>query len=227
MEVVSKPLLRFSATPYKVIYNDDGSIDALCKLPGKANEIPTSELLNDSIYLIKISQRIAQKLKKEITVDTILKVTGILQATTNTKKIPLILVRPVSLSIDHQAMQIIEAKKNKKLQKGWYKDKELVEINVDDIIMTSLEHLKCQSLNMHSSFLEAQEKKKFDLPVAVRQMDNGKYELISGIRSFVTCKVMDIKNIQAHITKMSHEEFIEAHEDVLFNNKRNNFKKKK
>lgn len=227
MEVVSKPLLRFSATPYKVIYNDDGSIDALCKLPGQANEIPTSELLNDSIYLIKISQRIAQKLKKEITTSTILKITGILQATTNTKKVPLILVRPVSLSIDHQAMQIIEAKRNKKLQKGWYKDKDLIEINVNDIVMTNLEHLRCNTLNMHGSFFEAQEKKTFDLPVAVRQIGNGKFELISGIRSFVTCKVMNIKTIQAHITKMSHEEFIEAHEDVLFNNKRNNFKKKK
>lgn len=227
MDIISKPLLRFTATPNKVNYNGDGSIDIIFRLLGYSNEIPSDEALNESIYLLKVSQRMAKKITKEITTKTILKITGILQASVNSKKIPFILVRPISLSIDSQSMQIIEAKKNRRMKKGWYKDKDLIEINVDDIIMTNLDHLNCKSLNMNGAFLEATEKKEYDSPVAVNQLSNGKYELISGIRSFIVCKVIGIKTIQAHITELSHKEFLKENGFEIYDFKKKAFYNKK
>lgn len=223
MGVISRPLLRFTASPYKVNYNDDGSIDALFKLPAQMpnTEIPKIECLNDSIYLLKISYRFAKKIKKEITTESIIKTTGLIQAATNTKKVPLILVRPLLLTIDSKELKTAEQSPKMHMKKIWYLDKDLIEINVSDIIMSHPEHLNCKVLNIGGSFLYAKEKGAYNWPVAVRQLDNGKYELIAGVRSFVICKVMNVSKVKAHITPLSHEEFLKENIDTIFPNERN------
>lgn len=209
--VVMEPsvLIRIVDVPIKdPKINKDGSVDIFLKIKGTLKGLPISEHLKESICLLKLSPRIAKKYESKITTSTIIKTTCILQAAVNKKGIPFFILRPISLHLDNNSIKIEEKKQNLRLTKMWYHNKSITQININDIELTSNEHLKTRTINLQGILLACKSKNMNSAPIAVRQLESGKYELIAGIKSFIVSKILDFKTVQVHITELSHDEFL-------------------
>lgn len=101
---------------------------------------------------------------------------------------------------------ISEFKRNK--YSSWYEglDDKLETINLDDISISERVHF--YGIVSLFGLDKAKENGKVKAPIAVKELEDGKYTLIAGYRQYVHSKILNFKTIRAYITDLSHEEFI-------------------
>ena len=93
----------------------------------------------------------------------------------------------------------------------WYKRIPLEEFKEIDISNVKLvEEVHVNAIISIFNLKKYKNKYKQLPPIAVRENDNGEYELVSGVRAFIVAKIFS-RNVRAYITTLSREEFKEKY----------------
>ena len=216
---VTKSKLMIEGVPNKVTIKEDGSAEMLFKI-NNDSIYSLEKKLGDSIYLVSVPSKMVEKIKDKMTETGYYKIVGAVKATVTKKGIPLVILNPLSLKFGEFRVEQKAEKKKKavvfELEKGWYSDKELVEINVKDVEIVNKEHLTTRTLNLNKTLYNVKNGNRRLTPLAVRKLEDSRYELIAGIKSYCVAKIMDIEKIEAYITELDHEEFVKEHKIETF-----------
>lgn len=94
----------------------------------------------------------------------------------------------------------------------WFKNEESIMIKVKDILLTEDVHLNDKEFFFKINLLKLRDSQKFDIPVVIKKIPKKKkYSLVVGASRYFAAKILDIKEIPAVITELSHDEFIIEH----------------
>jgi hypothetical protein len=230
---MGKSKISLTGVPEKEFtVNEDGTVDLLFKL-AMSETVPRGlSPLGKTIYLVKVGPKAWNNISPKPSKDSFFIIQGEPKAVINKKGVPFIKVicfdisirentkdtnsiRPIADSVDLPKKQTEPSKPPKTLKNRsvlptqWYLPvvDQLVNIKVDDIVLTETIHLNAKYVNING--LNKTISKGFtSAAVAVRKIDNDKYSLIAGLKVFTQCKLGDIKTVKAYITDLNHYEFI-------------------
>lgn len=100
-------------------------------------------------------------------------------------------------------------KKKKAIPKAWYDEltDNLVEIDLDDVSLTEKAHLSAYTVSV-TGLSKVKEQGYVKAPIAVRQLEDGKYALVAGYKPYIQSKLLNFKTIKAYITDLNHHDFV-------------------
>lgn len=88
---------------------------------------------------------------------------------------------------------------------------EIVNIPVNEIIITEIVHLKANELKFNGKIAQYALKNSIDLPIAIRQIESNKYSLVAGIVRLLSAKALEISTIPAYITDLGYIDFLKKY----------------
>ncbi|MEG2110069.1 MAG: hypothetical protein RRY19_09810 [Clostridium sp.] len=161
---------------------------------------------NNSIFYIRVNKKQWESIKDyHIDNEVILK--GIPYAKIDKKRIPFIFVQCKEIGIVKKQKTKSEFKKKqqKNIKPAWYtliNEDEWLDLQPYKIEIKEKDHL---SANLPLKLDE--EKREF---VAVNKISDDKYILISGVRAYIRCKILNI-SVKAYVTELTYKEFKEKY----------------
>ena len=102
------------------------------------------------------------------------------------------------------------SKQNKNKNEVWYKlisEEDFKEVDINKVKIVDEVHL---SSRISIFNIKKYRRYKSLAPIAVRENENGEYELVTGMRTFIVAKLFS-RNIKAYMTNLSREEFKEKY----------------
>lgn len=188
---------------------DNGSAETVVKFTSGASD-------KVNIALIKISKNLYKKYKNRLeNKECKHTITGTTRISVNAKGIPYVIIDVVTIcklknnssnsndlieSIE-ESVEIIEEVQAPTTK--WYESYEgqLKEIDVKDIILVEEIHKK--GVKKLSGIKESSIPK----PMAIRKIEEGKYALVVGLKSYALCKIFNREKAKCFITELSHVDF--------------------
>lgn len=188
--------------------NENGSAVVLFKTVQ-----PAKIKLSDSIIMVEVSKKQWSRLVNvsEKTKETI-SVVGDFEIRLKSGKPFIYLIAQVFERVKSTHVQAME---NKLIQKSdkyeeWFfqiPEDQFKEIDINKVILIDEIHLN----SMVESFNIKKYRKYKELsPIAVNENENGEYELITGMKSFIAGKLLS-RNIKAYVTDLTRDEFKEKY----------------
>jgi hypothetical protein len=101
-------------------------------------------------------------------------------------------------------------KKTEYVPVQWYDPAEVIKINTDDIILEEVLHFNTKTIYLNGILKYINESGRYDVPVAVRPVCDGKYALVMGFKSFIIARILGFKEINAVIREATHKELTES-----------------
>ncbi|MCL2322641.1 MAG: hypothetical protein FWC47_11135 [Oscillospiraceae bacterium] len=227
--------IKITGTPIKEPRAKKESIELLFK--GTMSERVAKSLRSplESLFIVNVPNAQWSKIRKNVKNDSIFFIQGDLTASETKSGNPCINVACMHILLREKNDEKIQAKveaeienqkeilvkrtksQNLALFRENNQDK-LIDLNLEDIILTEEEHTTNyrKRVILEGIFNEDNTLKLWCL--IVRKLDDGKYSLVSGFKSYATCKVYDIKTTKAYVTNLNHKEFekmIEGYKDEL------------
>jgi hypothetical protein len=89
----------------------------------------------------------------------------------------------------------------------WHKGQPKTDIQIKDIVLTESIHLRAKNINMFGALDRCVQTQDLT-PVVIRKLDNGKYSLVTGLKSYCIAKIMDIPKLSAIFTDLTHDKFM-------------------
>ncbi|EKQ57248.1 MULTISPECIES: RNase H family protein [unclassified Clostridium] len=89
-------------------------------------------------------------------------------------------------------------------------------IDINNIILTEETHLQCRSIPFNGSLQKVKESGEIINPLAIRPVDNEKYSLVAGMKSFCVSKLLfSTKLVPCYITELTHDDFIAKYGKIV------------
>ena len=98
-------------------------------------------------------------------------------------------------------------KLNKPITVSWFSTQTKTQINTKDIILTESVHLESKTITIIGGLKKLSNIEKL-APVVIRPLEDGKYSLVTGVKSYFVAKIMDMPIVSAVLTDLSHDEFM-------------------
>ncbi len=221
--------LKITGTPIKEPKKKKEVVELLFK--GTMSERVPKVLKSsvESLFIVNVSTSQWSKIAKDVKNDSVFTIEGDLMASLTQGGRPYISVacRHISLKEPKDVKENIEEEKpkaEKQAEKNKYENlnkfredvaDQLIDINLDDVILTEEVHTtnNRKRIILEGIFNEDNTLKLWCL--IVRKLDGGNYSLVSGFKSYATCKVYDIKTVKAYVTDLNHDEFEKKIEGYL------------
>jgi len=90
---------------------------------------------------------------------------------------------------------------------------QIVELNLEDIMITEQIHLSTGVLDLNGILLKVYNEKNIIEPIVVRNIEDSKYSLLYGFKRFCAARIVGINKVPAIITELSREEYIKQVEN--------------
>lgn len=196
-------------------FNEDGTVD-LVLTNRKTKKMGVSN------FVIRLTEeQYKSQVQPRIQSDTEICFQGLVKAAVTKKGIPYILVscsniltskadkssidKEVEMSKPKRQKENTFKEKSRQSKNKWYKmveEDEFINIEVSKIKLVDPIHMKLCNLNINLLGND------INKPVAVRENEEGIYELIVGVKSYIKAKILDIGMIKAYKTDLGREDFI-------------------
>lgn len=186
---------------------ENGSAETVVKFTSGASD-------KVNIALIKISKNLYKKYKNRLeNKECKHTITGTTRVAVNAKGIPYVIIDVVTIcklknnssnnlieSVE-EPVEIIEEVQAPIVK--WYEsyDGELKDIDVKDIILVEETHKK------GVKNLRGIKESSITKPMAIRKIEDGKYALVVGLKSYALCKIFNREKAKCFITELSHVDF--------------------
>lgn len=181
----------------------------------------------DSFYVVTISSKMWQQHQEKYTPDSEFFIIGEGNPSKNSKGVLFIEVICWRLELkepEHKNKKDSSKKESPKETHSHnyitkrYDDEEVIKINTADLILTEREHLTRpakifikNSLKIGLERYLKEDSPDFK-PVFVRPLEDGKYSLIMGIRTYMVAKFLNLEKIPAVVREMTHQQLVEQFE---------------
>lgn len=166
---------------------------------------------NNSIFYIRVNKEQWEAIK-DYYVDNEVILKGIPYAKVDKKGIPFIFVQCKEIGIakiektsKKKTKPELKKKQQKNIKPAWYtliNDDEWLELETYRIEVKEKDHLSA-----HLPLKLDENKREF---VAVNKISDDKYILISGVRAYIRCKILNIP-VKAYVTELTYKEFKEKY----------------
>lgn len=230
--------IKITGIPIKEPLKKKESVELLFKgaMSNKVSKLLRSS--DESLFIVNIPNPQWSKISSKVKSDSVFFVEGELSASLTRSGKPCInvagkhiLLRDLKDNAEAQTEIAAETKNTSEIQGEKNKSKndnlimfrenvkdQLIDVALEDVILTEEIHTTNlrKSVLLSGIFDKDNTLRLFCL--IIRKLDNGKYSLVSGFKSYATCKVYDVKTSKAYVTDLNHEEFekmIEGYDEQL------------
>jgi len=116
----------------------------------------------------------------------------------------------IAKELNMEKVPIKYAKENKaniEINPEWFKPEEVIDLETNKIILLENLHLSTSNLDFRGKLKKVKEGGKLS-PVAVRELEDGRYALVMGLLSYIMAKTLDIEKVPAIVRNMSNKELL-------------------
>ena len=197
--------------------NEDGSVDLILTNVIEDNAPKILREKGQSIFLVKVSKAKWKYIRKSINKDkAVFSVIGGVKASVNKKGTPFLYIYANDIIVKKECnikgFKAIEKRANTSNNSTipWFKqvgEDDFIQLEPSEVEIMEDDHVNAQFKWMDFSRLSKRE----DLYIAVKETNDGKYRLVSGIKNFIAGRVFN-KKYKAYITDLERDVFIKEFE---------------
>lgn len=89
----------------------------------------------------------------------------------------------------------------------WYTPDEIITINTADVVIFEEIHLLTKVISLNGILKAVSVVGELNKPIGVKPLENGKYALVMGLRSYAAAKMLNLEKVPAVIRDITHKEW--------------------
>jgi len=212
-------------------FKEDGTVELILKISMSENVPKGLKSLGQSYYIVQVSPKSWKKVSACYNQESIFHIKGETKAAATIKGVPVIrvvgfdisIIEPNSSSKKVAAIDTIGSLKSINTKEyihkednsnrspkqresiKWFSPNEIILLKTSDIVLSDPSHLNAKNISLSGILKVIYRSGSFDMAMAVRPVENGKYTLVMGLRAYCIAKLLNIEKVKVVIRDCSHD----------------------